>query len=212
MYLYGFRWLLNAHFLCHLFLNVGFVQNVAYIYLHFHLVLAQNNLVEVYFWNCTINLMYLTLYCINFDHLHLMNGVVMHKGQKIIESVPVNCDGISVSRMRTDMFASRGHNPAIFAFIPFRRIWLITYFSTHVTRQIPLAEQERTAYLSIPSTSVNPKISLELRCLIINFVDHCLCSPLFSSPGQRPCELLPSLCVRRPSVSVRPSYVVNFHI
>jgi hypothetical protein len=30
---------------------------------------------------------------------------------------------------------------------------------------------------------------------------------LFSSPGQRPCELLPSLGIRR-----RPSYVVNFHI
>jgi len=33
---------------------------------------------------------------------------------------------------------------------------------------------------------------------------------IISSPGQRPCELLPSLGVRRPSV--RPSYVVNFHI
>lgn len=75
-------------------------------------------------------------------------------------------------------FASRSHNPRIFAFIPFRGIWLITEFSTPVTRQIPLEEQEWTAYLSIPSTSVDPKISLEFRWLIINLVDHCLGSPL----------------------------------
>jgi hypothetical protein len=32
---------------------------------------------------------------------------------------------------------------------------------------------------------------------------------IFSSPGQRPCELLPSLGIHCPSSSVRPSYVVK---
>jgi hypothetical protein len=44
----------------------------------------------------------------------------------------------------------------------------------------------------------------------INFVDHCLRSPLFSSPGQRPYELLPSLGVR-PSVVRRKLSHLNLY-
>ena len=40
----------------------------------------------------------------------------------------------------------------------------------------------------------------------VNLITHLGVIALFSSPGQRPCELLPSLGDRR------PSYSVNFHI